>query len=406
MNITRRMLIGSLVAGATSLWPVVLIASDATPPAARVTETQDPGARAQALIDRGLHYLRQQQHPDGSWQQAGDFPALTAITIKTFVQDPQYKGDEPFLKKAFDKLLSYQKEDGSISEDTLATYNTAIAISALAESKQDQYKPATEKALTYLRQLQFWDKVQGVPAAMQVPESNPNYGGFGYNKKGKKADLSNLQVALDALHDAGLKSDDPSYQAALKFVTRTQNNSETNPEKWAIDDGGFIYTCAEGGASKAGTYTAPDGRTVYRSYGSMTYAGLKSMIYAGLSHDDPRVKAAWNWITHNWTLDENPGVHYGDPNNPRGGDDGLFYYYHTLARALRVYGQPIITDSKGVNHDWRVELIQKLAAQQSADGHWTGIEKWMESKPVLSTSYAVLALEEARQDLKEHPVVQ
>ena len=34
-----------------------------------------------------------------------------------------------------------------------------------------------------------------------------------------------------------------------------------------------------------------------RSYASMTYAGLKSMIYAGLDRDDPRVKAALDYIT-------------------------------------------------------------------------------------------------------------
>ena len=31
---------------------------------------------------------------------------------------------------------------------------------------------------------------------------------------------------------------------------------------------------------------------VLRSYGGMTYAGLKSMAYAKLTRDDPRVKAA------------------------------------------------------------------------------------------------------------------
>ena len=238
---------------------------------------------------------------------------------------------------------------------------------------------------------------------MKVPETNPNYGGFGYGSKGARADLSNSQTALDALKDAGLKPEDPAFQAALKFLTRAQNHSETNDQKWSGDDGGFIYSVADGGASKALDYQLPDGRTIHRSYGSMTYAGLKSMIYAGLSHDDARVKAAWKWITENWTLDENPGVKFGDANNPKGGDDGLYYYYHTLARALRAYGEPVITDSKGVKHDWRVELIQRLTREQKADGSWVGIQKWMENKPVLSTAYALLALEEAQADLKEHP---
>ena len=54
-----------------------------------------------------------------------------------------------------------------------------------------------------------------------------------------------------------------------------------------------------------------------RSYGSMTYAGLKSMIYAGLSHDDPRVKAAWEWIGRNFTVDENPGMAASGRKTPR-----------------------------------------------------------------------------------------
>ena len=400
----RLFLVSALASAAALTCATVFVSADVpAAPAVRSTEASNAEAQAQAQIDRGLQYLQQHQKPDGSWQEANDFPALTAIAMKGFVQDSHYKGDEPFLQKAFAKLLSYQKDDGSISNDLMATYNTAIAISTLAESKQEQYKQPMARAIGYLRELQWIDKIQGVPPNLKVDESNPNYGGFGYDKKGKRADLSNMQIALDALHDAGLKPDDPAFQAALKFATRTQNNSETNPEKWAADDGGFIYTSANGGDSKAGTYIAPDGRKVYRSYGSMTYAGLKSMIYAGLSHEDPRVKAAWKWITDNWSLDENPGVRYGDPNNPKGGDDGLFYYYHTLARALHAYGQPVIVDAKGVHHDWRVELIQKLATQQAADGHWTGIQKWMENKPVLSTAYAILALQEAQQDLKEHP---
>ncbi len=66
--------------------------------------------------------------------------------------------------------------------------------------------------------------------------------------------------------------------------------SEFNDQAWAgkINDGGFMYTAANGGQSVAGK---TDGGGL-RSYASMTYAGLKSMIYAGLTRDDPRVKAA------------------------------------------------------------------------------------------------------------------
>ena len=102
----------------------------------------------------------------------------------------------------------------------------------------------------------------------------------------------------------------------------------------------------------------------------MTYAGLKSMIYAGLTKDDPRVKAAWDWIRKNWTLDDNPGMRRTTTRSQAKTRPVLLL--HTLARALNAYDEPVITDAKGTKHDWRAELIEKLAAQQQADGHWEG----------------------------------
>ena len=129
------------------------------------------------------------------------------------------------------------------------------------------------------------------------------------------------------------------------FVSRCQNlESEHNTSPFAakVNDGGFYYTIAAGGQSQAGN--TPDGGL--RSYGSMTYAGLKSMIYAGVSRDDPRVKAAYEWIQEHYTLDENPGM----------GEQGLYYYYHTFAKALDTIGDEQVVDADGKSHDWRAEL--------------------------------------------------
>jgi squalene-hopene/tetraprenyl-beta-curcumene cyclase len=362
----------------------------------------DPAAQGQAITEKALEYLKAHQQADGSWQAAGDPPAISAIVLKAFVQNPKYAND-PVVDKGFQKLLSYQQPDGSIASDILATYNTAIAVSALASTHQAKYKDAQEKAINYLRSIQWTDRIDGVKErSKKVDEKDPNYGGWGYGSKGR-ADMSNVQLTLDALHDAGLKSDDPAFQAALKFVSRDQNRSESNDQPWSGDDGGFIYTPAQGGSSVAGDFTDASGKKMFRSYGSMTYAGLKSMIYAGLSKSDPRVKAAWDWIRKNWNIDNNPGMELADPKNPQSAESGRFYYYHTLARSLRAYGEPVLTDSKGNKHDWRVELITKLAADQKPDGTWIGTQRFMENKPVLSSAYAVLALQEAIADLKEHP---
>jgi squalene-hopene/tetraprenyl-beta-curcumene cyclase len=304
----------------------------------------------------------------------------------------------PFLDKGFDKLLSYQKPDGGIYQDLLANYNTAIAISALAVSKEAEYQPQMQKAVAYLKRLQWTDKPDNLSERQQVAPTDPRYGGFGYGKR-ERPDGSNLQIAMDALHDACVLPSDPAYGAALTFESRLQNHKETNDQPWAGTDGGFIYTDADGGNSPAGEYNGPDGKPMFRSYGSMTYAGLKTMVYAGLSKDDPRVKAAMGWIQSNWTWDENPGLKLGDGNVS---ESGLYYYFHTAARTLHAYGQPVVTDAQGKQHDWRHELIDKLASIQKPDGSWVGQSKWMENNPTLATAFAVLSLEEAQQDLKEH----
>lgn len=370
-------------------------------PAFSATDAADSSQLAQSTIDKSINYLKAQQKADGGWQDEADPPGLTALVLRAFISASPDNVHQPFLQKGFTKLLSYQLESGGIYKDALACYNTAIAISALAESKDADYQAPMEKALAYLRTLQWSDKISGVPDQVHVASSTDvKDGGFGYGRR-SRPDLSNTQMALDALHDAGVKSSDPAFAAARTFVSRCQNFSETNNQPWAGDDGGFIYTPADGGNSAAGEYTGIGGRRMLRSYGSMTYAGLKSMIYAGLSHDDPRVKAAWDWITSNFTVDENPGMSALGPDNAQG---GLYYYFYTMDRALSAYGQPVIVDPHGnKHHDWRLALINKLATLQRADGSFAGQRKWMEDNPVLVTSYCVLVLEGAKQDLAAKP---
>jgi len=45
----------------------------------------------------------------------------------------------------------------------------------------------------------------------------------------------------------------------------------------------------------------------------------------------------------------------------------------------------------------------EMMRYQKEDGSWAGDKRWMEDNSVLVTSYAVLALQEAQADLKEHP---
>jgi squalene-hopene/tetraprenyl-beta-curcumene cyclase len=235
----------------------------------------------------------------------------------------------------------------------------------------------------FLKTMQ-WDEGEG------KSREDAFYGGAGYGGSNSRPDLSNTAFFIEALRDTGVPSNDPNLQKALVFVSRCQNlRSEFNDQNWAgkINDGGFVYTAANGGSSMAGK--DPNGGL--RSYASMTYAGLKSMIYAGLSHDDPRVKAALAYITQHYSLDENPGL----------GQQGLYYYYHTFAKTMSVLDSPTLTDASGAAHDWRAELVAALAKRQQADGSWINqADRFMEGDPNLVTAYALLALAYTRQKPK------
>jgi squalene-hopene/tetraprenyl-beta-curcumene cyclase len=248
---------------------------------------------------------------------------------------------------------------------------------ALAAAGRDaKYKPVIGNAVNYLKSLQ-WDEKYG-----KSPQDD-YYGGAGYGGDKSRPDLSNSAFFLESLKDAGIKADDPAFKKTLVFVGRCQNlKSEHNTAAWAAknNDGSFIYTGANGGENRTDTDD-------FRGYGSMTYAGIKSMIYCGVSKDDPRLAAAVGWIKKNYTLDANPGM------PPQNAQRGLYYYYHTFAKAMDALGQDGFVDDKGVKHDWRKDLLAALAKRQRPDGSWVNeTDRWMEGDPNLVTGYALMAL--------------
>lgn len=336
------------------------------------TKYDDLNKRVLASIDKGLEWLETQQGEDGLF---ADHPGMTALVLTAFLRHPHKKySDEkhPFIQKAIDQLISMQQENGAIydveKQPALPNYITATSVLALTStSNPKKYEKVIKKAQNFLKSLQIQD------------EESVYYGGIGYGSRETVNDLSNLNLAIQALKESG-SDDDEVWKKAVKFLERTQNRSESNDQKWAGNDGGFIYS--PDGESKAGT----DENGSPRSYASMTYAGLLSFIYANVDKDDERVKAAVQWISKHFTVEENYGM----------GAQGLYYNYHTMAKALRLYGKDTIIDAKGVSHDWYQELAEKLIEVQKPDGSWANENsRWMEALPVLATSYAILSLDTA-----------
>ncbi len=333
----------------------------------------------QRTVARGIQYLEQHQEPDGSFsKQVG--PAVTALVCTALLRHGRSVND-PVVKKALKFLEGYIQPSGGIHHprSRYRNYETSVAVMCFKAANRDgRYDQVLKNAERFLKKIQ-WDETEG------KDPSDPYYGGAGYGRH-KRPDLSNTSFLIEALKELGAGPDDPAMKKALKFVSRCQNlETEHNTTPFAAKnpDGGFYYTPAEGGVSQAGK--TPEGGL--RSYASMTYAGLKSMIYAGVDKNDPRVKAAVEWCRRHYDLKSNPGL----------GLAGLYYYYHTFAKALDALGVDVFEDAQGRKHHWRHELIRELASRQQPDGSWVNENpRWLEGDPNLVTAYALLALAHAR----------
>jgi squalene-hopene/tetraprenyl-beta-curcumene cyclase len=351
---------------------------------ARTAAAQAPSADIAAIrrqiVERGVNYLLTKgQSPDGSFSsQTGG--GVTAICTTALLRSGRSPAD-PAVAKSLEYLEGLVRADGGIYREgsTHKNYETCLSIVCFSEANQGgRYDKLIKNAEKFVKDEQ-WDEGEG------HDKSSFNYGGAGYGSK-SRPDLSNTSFLVEALIAAGNGPDDPAVQKALIFVSRAQNlESEHNatPFSAKINDGGFYYTPANNGESFANQPGDPP--QSLRSYGSMTYAGLKSMIYAGLKKDDQRVKAATNWLRKNYTTSANPGL----------GDMGLYYYYHTMAKTLSVLGDDakIFIDERGNRHDWRAEIVQELAGRQNDDGSWVNKNnRWLESDANLVTGYALLVL--------------
>jgi squalene-hopene/tetraprenyl-beta-curcumene cyclase len=322
-----------------------------------------------ASLEKGTAYLKSKQDPEGTWSK---HPGITALVAAALLRQPGTNKAQQLqaVGKALDYLKSLQQPDGGLYQKDLPHYITSVSIMALAEGGRPADKPVILKARDYIV-ANMVDESEGVKA------EDIFYGGMGYGsapRPDRRADIVSTEYALHALKDAALPGDAAAWDKALKFLQRTQNNSETNDQKWAANDGGFVYY--------PGFTYHQDGGT--KSYGSVTYAGLLSYTYANLKKDDARIKGALKWIRDNYTVDENPGM----------GQKTLYYYYMVFARALQTVGEDVVVDAKGQRHNWREDLAKKLVSLQHPEGFWVNPVKdeWQDN-PILVTAFTVSAIE-------------
>ncbi len=346
--------------------------------------SSDLRQRVDAAITEGLGWLAQQQADDGSWSNPR-FPALSALPLEAFLGG-SHAENAAIIKKACDFLLSNAQDDGGIyvpalipGRGGLSTYNTAVCMTALHASGRPDYLPVILRARRFV-------------ADSQLSGDDEHAGGFGYGKSRfrRSTDLMVTMHALEAMYRTRAAEDSRpsgSAQATLNEETVSYISSMQNREDSGSDNaGGFYYGPGKSGAGKS---VNAEGEVIFRSYGSMTYAGLLALIYADVSRKDPRVVSAFGWAKAHWSLDENPGL----------GDQGMYFFYYVLAKALAAYGQDRFETAGGQAVEWKTALAEKLLELRTPDPE-TGMHYWVnengrywENNPVLVTSYALLALQ-------------
>ncbi|MBN2532196.1 MAG: terpene cyclase/mutase family protein [Spirochaetales bacterium] len=367
--------------------------------------TQGPGAYRfpLSLTKEGTHtlelsykWLVAHQFKDGSWKS---HPAITSLVLYSLVEKPgpvQVDNLEKTIEKGYSYLKGFVKEDGGIYQNEYRTYTTAVALLAFSAHGKEEYKDIISRAKDFLIRFQCDE-------SEEYTEEDPYYGGIGYGGD-ERPDLSNTHLALEAIKSAEdyevkygkiIPEDAESieieskvtglhWQKALVFLARCQNLSDVNKMPYRKDDdGGFMY--------ETGTYN--DDRS--HSYGSMTYAGVKSLLYANVSRDDIRITRALEWIKEHYTLDENPGF----------GTTSLYYYYMTFSKCLSTLGDHVIIDKTGKMHYWREDIIKKMISIQNEEGYWVNSDgRYWENIKDLATAYSIIAIKFAINGLKAEEI--
>jgi squalene-hopene/tetraprenyl-beta-curcumene cyclase len=383
------------------------------PPLAGTRPETKIDARIEAAMRRGAAYLVARQGQDGAFRSEHyaafkDGYSLSPLALLALWAAPR----DPAVTTAFERGLDFTATlvtaDGALrvglggpTYPYYAIAGTLLALSA-AGPAGERHEAVRQALIGLLRERQFGE------ARGWTPE-DPSYGGWGYypdlpDKDAGgghpdarlTANLSATVFSIGALRLAGVPAEDPALQKARTFVERCQNWGEVSDRPGGaparppgmdsrFDDGGFFFSPLVPDSNKAGVAgTGADGRTRYRSYGSMTADGLRALLRLGVPFDHERVQAAARWMTQHFSAEANPGAFPAAAELRRA--SSYYYYVWTAAHALRAMGATEIDTGAGRVH-WA----------QRPDGSWVNASMELrEDDPLVATPFAMAALGIAR----------
>jgi hypothetical protein len=297
-------------------------------------------------IERGVKYLRSQQH-DGNWEHQGypGYPGgATALAVLALLNS-----DVPPEDPAVQGGLAYLRE---LKQDK--TYVVSLQTMAFALARQPQDLERIGKNVDWLLKARVMDGGRLL--------------GWGYGNHGP-ADNSNTQYALLGLHEgfvAGAKVPQEDWESILDFYKRTQKA-----------DGSWDY--------KPGTIINPS---------TMTTAGLCGLLIAstdmrssrtecvpakcGNYEEDRHITKALDFLGRTMLTDRRIG-----------NQSHAYYYLYGLERAGRLSGRRFFG-----GHDWYRVGCRFLIGAQKDEGSWQG--GLAETNATVTTSFALLFLSKGK----------
>jgi len=316
-------------------------------------------AEYKASINKGLEWMKQQQHKDGHWEAfGGQYPVtMTGIGGMSFlmegstIREGKYRDN---IRRATDWLMARAQPNGMLGNPNIPgeagryMYGHGFALMFLScvygEEEEGDRRKKLEEILT--KAAQFSHDAQTERPSRR--DARIKVGGWGYvsAREGNNFDEGSVTItqvqALRAARNAGIKVPPEAIKRALAYL-----EDSTNAQ------GGVIYSLGGGGGG--------DGRP------ALTAAAISCGFSAG-QYDSPLVQ---KWFK--FCQQQVPDLGGG-----RFGHDEYTHYYY--AQAIYILGEDgyaklfpqSLPKDRLTWSGYRKKTFDYLLRTQQADGSWTG----------------------------------
>ncbi len=352
----------------------------------------------QLAIANGVAWVVEQQEANGCWRaypppSDGEIIATTGFAVlKLADYGYEIAEDDPTVDGPFDPDYIYHGaflagleyileaadtyDPDPLTADEICysipgheTYNTALALMAIAGARNAAYTHAGANLLTNGRTL---GEITSMIAKYFENGQNAD-GGWRYWYNDDPSDNSNTGFVVLALRYAeALGCDVDSVKVALSgWLDIIQNQPGVADDGFEFDpDGGSGYTIAS------------DWVNVLKT-GNLLF----EFAFVGDDVSNTRVQAAVDYIQRHWN---DPGVGILD----EGWKPASYLAMYCLMKGFEAYQiEEILVGSPAVVVDWFAEMAEAIVSTQEADGSWPTSSWDYTANGLWSTLWALLTLE-------------